>query len=42
MPITRNSYRDRIASHKLSVLTGMQRIADMICRKGIHHDDDKL
>jgi hypothetical protein len=42
MPISRNEYRDRVLSHKLSVKAGIQRVVDELSTRGEHHDDDKL
>ena len=40
--ITKEEYRDRVLSHKLSVKIGVQRIIDNLYHRGESHDDDKL
>jgi len=40
--ITKEEFRDRVLSHKLSVKIGMQRIIDNLYKRGDNHDDDKL
>jgi signal recognition particle subunit SEC65 len=42
MTLTKDEYRDRIISHKLSVKTGIQRIVDELESRAEKHDDDKL
>lgn len=40
--ITKEEYRDRVKSHKLSVKIGIQRVIDDLYHRAEHHDDDKL
>ncbi len=40
--MTKEEYKDRINSHKLSVKVGIQRIIHELSNRAISHDDDKL
>jgi hypothetical protein len=42
MCITKEDYRERLLGHKHSVFVGIQRIIDILHKRGLYHDDDKF